>query len=185
MKVVKEFEKTIMDSLNGGNSDDSGSHLLSLKRPLEVMAASVTSMQSLLQSVSQIQHQVSDKSSKSFKKIPAQYQNMLLVACSVGQAIPESLNKDATDFFSNSNSLHGQLKLNSVLEGARLQVSVSPALETLLQNGCFLWMNAFTPSGLAGSVMTTENVIRSDSLHNALVLEYSTKFEMSYSSLAN
>ena len=42
MKVVKEFEKTIMDSLNGGNSDNSGSHLLSLKRPLEVMAASVT-----------------------------------------------------------------------------------------------------------------------------------------------
>jgi len=67
VKVVKEFEKTIMDSLNGGNSDNSGSHLLSLKRPLEVMAASVTSTQFLLQSMSQIQHQVSDKSSKSFK----------------------------------------------------------------------------------------------------------------------
>jgi len=88
------------------------------------------------------------------------------------------------DFFSHSNSLHGQLKLNSLLEAARLQVSVSPALATLLQNGCFLWSNAFTPSGLAASVMTTENVIRSDSLHNALVLEYSTKFEMSNSSLA-
>ena len=184
VKVVKEFEKTTMDCLNGGTSDNSGSHLLSLKRPLEIMAASVTSTQSLLQSMSQIQHQVSDKSSKSFKKIPVQYQNMLLVASSVGQAIPESLNEDAMDFFSNSNSMHGQLKLNSMLEAARLQVSVSPALATCLQNGCFLWTNVFTPSGLAGSVMTTENVIRADSLHNALVLEYSTKFEMSNSSLA-
>jgi len=110
---------------------------------------------------------------------------MLLVASTVGQAIPESLNEDVMDFFSNSDSLHGQLKLNSLLEAARLKVSVSPALATCLQIGCFLWTNVFTPSGLAGSLMTTENVICLDFLHNALlVLEYSTKFEMSNSLLA-
>ena len=155
VKVVKEFEKTVNECLNGGNRDDSASHLLSLKRPLEVMAACVTSTQSLLQAMT------TDKSSKSFKKIPAQYQQMLLIASSIGQAIPKSLSEEALDFFSQSNSLHGQLKLNSLLESARLQVSVSPALAILLQSGCFLWSNVFIPSGLAASVLTADNVIRS------------------------
>jgi hypothetical protein len=56
---------------------------------------------------------------------------MLLVASSVGQAMPSKLEDGAMEFFSSVNSVHAQLMLNSILENARLQVSVSPALATL------------------------------------------------------
>ena len=38
------------------------------------------------------------------------------------------ISEDVMDFFSQLNSLHGQMKLNSLLELERLQVSFSPAL---------------------------------------------------------
>ena len=81
---------------------------------------------------------------------------MLLVASSIGQAIPSKLEDGAMEFFSQANSVHAQLMLNSILENARLQVSLSPALATLLLSGSFLWSNPITPSGLASSVLTTE-----------------------------
>ena len=178
--LVQSFEQMTKECLKGTSNDSS---LASLQRPLETLVASATTTQGLLQTLSQVQVQTSDKSSKSFKKIPALYQNMLLVASSVGQAMPSKLDDSAMEFFSQPNSMHAQLVLNSILETARLQVSVSPALATLFLSGSFLWSNPITPSGLASSVLTTEGILRNDTLQEALVLELATKFEMSNSSL--
>ena len=178
--LVQSFAKVEKECLKGTSNDSSFS---ALQRPLEMMVASATTTQGMLQTLSQFQVQTSEKSSKSFKKIPSLYQNMLLVASSIGQAIPSKLEDEAMEFFSQANSVHAQLMLNSILENARLQVSVSPALATLLLSGSFLWSNPITPSGLASSVLTTEGILRNDTLQDALALDLATKFEMSASSI--
>jgi hypothetical protein len=178
--LVQSFAKGEKECLRGTSNDPSFS---ALQRPLEMMVASATTTQGMLQTLSQFQVQTSEKTSKSFKKIPSLYQNMLLVASSVGQATPSKLEDGAMEFFSSVNSVHAQLMLNSILENARLQVSVSPALATLLLSGSFLWSNPITPSGLASSVLTTEGILRNDTLQDALALDLATKFEMSASSI--
>ena len=50
-------------------------------------------------------------------------------------------------------------------------------------HGSFLWSNTLTPSGLASSVITSSDVIRNDVLQEGIVLDYSTKHEMSNNSL--
>ena len=52
-----------------------------------------------------------------------------------------------------------------------------------LMCGCFLWRNAITPSGFAASAIISEDTIRNDTLHQEMVLDLSTKFEMSSDSL--
>jgi len=59
------------------------------------MVAFLTTTQGMLQTLSQVQVQTSEKSSKSFKKIPALYQNMILVASSIGQTVPSKLEDSA------------------------------------------------------------------------------------------
>ena len=49
--------------------------------------------------------------------------------------------------------------------------------------GCFLWRNAITPSGFAASAIVSEDCIRNDTLHQGMILDLSTKFEMSSESL--
>jgi hypothetical protein len=53
-----------------------------------------------------------------------------------------------------------------------------------LMCGCFLWRNAITSSGFAASAIISEDCIRNDTLHpQGMVLDLSTKFEMSSKSL--
>ena len=47
----------------------------SLKRPFKVLATSASSTSDFMEKLTQLQNQSSDKSSKSFKKIPVKYQN--------------------------------------------------------------------------------------------------------------
>ena len=95
---------------------------------------------------------------------------MLLVASCTGEARPNALNDTAMEFFSQANSFNAQIMLNSLLEEAMLQVSVSPAVATLLFNGSFLWTNYLTPSGFSAVVLSSENaVLRSDTFEDALV----------------
>ncbi len=151
---------------------------------LEALASSALTSQSMLLQMTSNQAKTTERTSRSFKKIPTKYQNMLLVASSTGEARPNVLNDTAMEFFSQSNSFNAQIMLNSLMEDARLQVSVSPAVATLLFNGSFLWTNTMTPSGFSGAVLSSENdVLRSDTFEEALVLNLSTKFEMSAASL--
>ena len=154
-----------------------------LQRPLEQLAASASSNQDILRTLTKIHESNDDKTSKSFKKIPQKYQRMILVASSQNEATVAEVNPRAAEFFKCSSTLHAKVMLNSVLEEDQLECSISNAITTMLLHGSFLWSNSVTPSGLASSIITSEDFMRSDTLHEGLVLDYSTKFEIKSSSL--
>ena len=103
---------------------------------------------------------------------------MILVASSVNEATVTEINSQAAEFLNATSTLNASIILNSVLEAARIDCTVSNALVTSLHHGSFLWMNSVTPSGLASSVITSEDMVRTDTLYEGLVLDLSTKFEM-------
>ena len=167
-----------IDSINQAN------HLEEVfRRPLEILATSSSSTQDFMQRLTQIQNQSNEKSNKSFKKIAPKYQRMLLVASSQGEAIPIELNHEAMEFFSQTSVLNAQIYLNSHLDSLKIECSISTALTTSLMHGCLLWTSSLTPSGLASSVISSLDIIRNDVLHEGIVLDYSTKHEMTSKSL--
>ena len=172
LKTQNTTERSIADQVES-----------SLKRPFEVLATASSSTSDFMEKLTQLQSQQSEKSAKSFKKLPSKYQNMILVAASTGEITDHEYSADAAEFFKASNTLHAQVMLNSLFETEGLDVSVSPAVATSFLYGSFLWRNALSPSGFAASVLTSEGVFRSDTLHDGMVLDFSTKFDMSQSSL--
>ena len=155
----------------------------SLKRPFEVLASSSASTIEFMERLTQLQSAASEKSSKSFNKLPAKYQQMILVASSVGELTLTEYDADAKEFFKSSNNLNAQILLNSKLETEGIEVSVSPAMTTALLVGSFLWKNPVSPSGFASSVLISEGVLCSDTLHEGMILDLSTKHEVSTEAL--
>jgi hypothetical protein len=155
----------------------------SLKRPFEVLATSASTTADFVEKLTHLQRQSNEKATKSFKKIPSKYQNMMLVASSTGEATNASYEQPATEFFKTTNVLHAQVLLNSELEAAKLDCTVSPAMTTALSHGSFLWSTPLTPSGFAASVIISEGTLRTDTLYEGMVLDYSTKHDMSSTSL--
>jgi hypothetical protein len=155
----------------------------SLKRPFEVLAASSSSTSEFMEKLTQLQSTNNEKSTKSFRKIPTKYQNMILVASSVGEVTELDYSADAAEFFKCSNTLHAQVMLNSQFETEGIECSASSAVTATLMFGSFLWRNALSPSGFAASVLSSEGIFRTDTLHEGMVLDYATKFDMSSASL--
>jgi hypothetical protein len=156
----------------------------SLKRPFEVLASSASSTSDFMEKLTNLQNQSSEKSSKSFKKIPAKYQNMILVASSVGEVTVVDYDADAVDFFKCSTNLNAQVMINSMFETEGVECSISAAVTTTLLYGSFLWKNSLSPSGLAASVISSEGIFRSDTLYEGMILDYATRFDMSEASLS-
>ena len=156
----------------------------SLKRPFEVLAATSSSTSDFMEKLTQLQKQSSEKSTKTFKKIPAKYQQMILIATSTSEVTTLDYDAEAAEFFKCSTPLHAQVMLNSVLETEGIECSVSSAMATTLLYGSFLWRNALSPAGLAASVLTSEGIIRNDTLQEGMVLDFATKFDMSEISLS-
>ena len=67
----------------------------SLKRPFELLAASTPATPDYMEQMTQLQSKNSEKLSKSFKKIPTKYQNMILVASSVVEITEVDYNAEA------------------------------------------------------------------------------------------
>ena len=187
-KTLEDIEESCLLTRNkttNNNLDENfaaalGNHL---KRPLEIIATSNTTQSDLLRSFQTQHEKANDKSSKSFTKLPNEYQNMLLVASSQGEVTAMEINEQAKAFFKCSNNLNANIMLNSLLETSGIDCSVSTAMTQALMCGCFLWRNALTPSGFAASVIVSQDNLRMDTLHEGMVLELSTKFEMSAASL--
>ena len=178
--MIDYFKKIEGDSLNPSSiSSNTNNVENSLKRPLEIMAMSASTTTDCLQKLAQIQAQSNNKSLKSFSKLAPTYQQMLLIASSKGEAVPSKLGDEALSFFSQSSTLNAQIFINSYLENLKIEVSVSAAVTTSLQHGSFVWYNSLTPSGFASSVLTSMEIMRPDLLHEGIVLDYSTKHEMS------
>ena len=184
-RLALHFENIKMTSLKTKNipPTSSTSHSAALSRPLEILATTAASTHDLLEKFSSSLGNESDKSSKKFKKIPFAYQKILLMATSLGEAVPSELNPKAMEFFSQPNTLNAQVLLNSLLQAERIDCSISSAMATSLLHGSFLWVNGITPSGFASSVILSEDIIQSDTLYAGLVLDYSTKHDMSTTSL--
>ena len=161
-------------------ADQLGAHL---KRPLEMVGTSMSSNQDVLRQLSKMQSQSNEKSSKSFTKLPPKYQNMIRVASSRGEVTAMDINDNAKEIFRSTTMLNANILLNSVLEGDNIDCSISMSMTTALMCGSFLWINPMTPSGLASSVIISEDLMRTDTLHEGMVLDLTTKFEMSQSSI--
>ena len=70
-----------------------------------------------------------------------------------------------------------------MFEADRIEVSVSSAVVTSLMHGSILWKDTMTPSGLASTVLSSLDIVCANTLHKGIVLDYSTKYEMSAVSL--
>ena len=108
---------------------------------------------------------------------------MILVASSTGEVTETEINEEAQSFFKCSSNLHTTILLDSIVETAQIDCSVSNTMTTALIYGSFLWSNPLSPSGLAPSVLTSEDLMRTDMLHEGMILDISTKFEISSASL--
>ena len=157
----------------------------SLKRPFEVLAASSSSTSDFMEKLTQLQSQNNEKSTKSFRKIPSKYQNMILVASSVTEVTCLDYDADGVEFFKSSSCVNAQVMLNSLLESENIECSVSSAMTATLQYGSFLWKDPLSPSGFSACVLSSEDsIFRSDTLHDGMILDYATKFEMSEASIS-
>ena len=156
----------------------------SIQRPLEIIATSSSSTQDFLSKLTQLQSSAQDKSSHSFGKLSERTQKMLLIAASKGNVIPSELSDEAMAFFALSNFSKAQQFLESHLESKGIECSIPTALANLWLQGCFLWLNPLTPSGLAASVIASKDIIFNDSLHEGILLDFSTKHEINKASLS-
>ena len=97
-----------------------------------------------------------------FKKINTRYQNLFLVASSVTDATIDELNDQAKEFFKQNSILNAQIFLNSIFKEENLDISVSSDLISSLLNRSILWKDCLTPSSLASSVLSSDNIIKSN-----------------------
>ena len=109
---------------------------------------------------------------------------MILVASSVGEVTVIDYDADASEFFKCSTNLNAQVMINSIFESEGVECSISAGVTTALLYGSFLWKNSLSPSGLAASVISSEGIFKSDTLHEGMILDYATRFDMSEASLS-
>ena len=72
------------------------------------------------------------------------------------------------------------IHLNSIMDSKIIRVSVPHVVANALLCGNLKWMNLTVPSGFSASVLETELYLQSNILQDAMVLEASTKFSITY-----
>ena len=150
-----------------------------LKTPMEVIAANSASTQDALVKLTEMHKKSSDSTTKSFKKVAPQYQHMMLVASSQGNVVPSDINDDAKKFFAAPDRVQAQLTLNTLLDQQGIECSISTALSNLFSYGNLIWSSTTTPSGLASMVITSKDIFANETLLEGMVLDLSTKHEIS------
>ena len=145
-----------------------------IQQPLEMIAASSSTTQDFLSKLTQIQSTAQEKSSNLFAKLSDKVQNMILVALSRGLLVSSSINEEAQAFFKCTNFSKAQQFLESYMEARGVECSIPTLVANLWLQGCFLWMNPLTPSGFAASVIASKDIIFNDSLHEGILLDFST-----------
>ncbi len=192
IKEVRSHFKDIQKIIEGTNTNTQAQHTIernidlstSIQRPLEMIAASSSSTQDFLCKLTQIQSSNQDKSSSSFGKLSEKTQNMMLVASSRGTVVPSELEEEAMNFFKLSSVSRAQQFLESYLETKNIECTIQTAVANLWLQGCFLWTNPLTPSGLAGSIISSKDIMFNNSIHEGILLDFSTKHEISKASLS-
>ena len=157
--------------------------LASLQTPIDIIAANSATTQDALVKLTELQTKSTESTTKSFKKVPPQYQHMMLVAASQGTVVATDINDNAKKFFSTPDRVQAQLFLNTLLERDGIECTVSTALTTLLSYGNFIWTSTVTPSGLSSMVISSKDLLANESILEGMVLDLSTKHEISKSAL--
>ena len=148
-----------------------------IQKPLEIIAASSSLTQDFLSKLTQIHTSNQDKSSNSFSKLSDKIQNMILVASSRGNVVPTTPNEQGT------NVSKAQQYLENYLEAREIKCAIPTSVANLWLQGCLLWLNPLTPSSLATSVIACKDIIFNDSIHKGILLDFSTKHEITKKSL--
>ena len=155
-----------------------------IQRPLELLATNQASTQEVLSKLTDIQSKNNETATKSFKKVPKEYQHMILVASSRGTVVPTDICEEANEFYSSQDKVQAQLFLNTKLEKENIECCVSIALTTLFGYGNFIWASPIIPSGLSSMVIASKEVLANNALYSGIILELSTKHEISKASLS-
>jgi hypothetical protein len=182
----KSLFAVTLDEFPSNNASPSSTNQVDisfLQKSFEVIASNLVSTQKSLSKLTEMQSKASESISRLDKKVPPCYQQMILVASSQGSVVPTEINKEALKFFASENRTHAQLYLNSKLESYNVQCTISPALSNLLGYGHLLWTSYFSSSGLSTLVISPKEVFDNDPFYDGIVLDLSTKFEMSKASL--
>ena len=157
---------------------------VNIQKPLKIIVVSSSSTQDFLSKLTQIHSSSQDKSTNSFVKLSEKVQRMILLASSKGIIIPQELNEEAALFFEIQNFSKMQQFLESYLEARNVECVVPTAVANLWHQGCLLWANSLTPLGLSASVIATKDVLFNDLLHQGILLDFSTKYEITKNSLS-
>lgn len=170
------------DSLaqSNGEEDEDSTSPSNIHRSFEMIASSIANSNECMVKLAHVQ---SEKMARSFGKLNSRYQNMFFVASSLGPIKEDTVNAKAMEFFKQSSVLNAQIFLNGLMEANGVDISVSPAVTTALMHGSLLWKDDLTPSGLASSVLTSQGVLKANDLTEGIVLDYSTKHDMSAAAL--
>ena len=93
-------------------------------------------------------------------------------------------NAKVVELFKCWNKINTQVMLNSHFKIEGIDCSFSSAVTATLLYGRFLWKNPLSPSSLAALVISSESIFLTDTLHEGMVLDHSTKFDISAASLS-
>eukprot|EP00560_Eucampia_antarctica_P001796 CAMPEP_0197841674 /NCGR_PEP_ID=MMETSP1437-20131217/46314_1 /TAXON_ID=49252 ORGANISM="Eucampia antarctica, Strain CCMP1452" /NCGR_SAMPLE_ID=MMETSP1437 /ASSEMBLY_ACC=CAM_ASM_001096 /LENGTH=155 /DNA_ID=CAMNT_0043451465 /DNA_START=832 /DNA_END=1299 /DNA_ORIENTATION=- len=118
-----------------------------IRQPLEMMAANSASTQDVLTKLTEIHMKSTESTTKSIKRVPPQFQNMILFALSQGTVVPSKINEEAVRLFSSPDLIQAQLFINSKLEVEGVECNISSALTTVFSYGNLLCAFPITPSG--------------------------------------
>ena len=154
-----------------------------VQKPLDIIAASSSSTQDFLRKLTQMHSSSQDKTTNSFAKLSDRVQKMILVAFSRGSVINPELNSKAATFFKLQNFSKVQQYLESYLKTNGIECTVPTAVANIWHQGVFLWTNTLTPSGFAISVISSKDIIFNQSINEGILLDFSTKHEISKNSL--
>ena len=157
--------------------------LSQLKMPLQMIASNQASAQQAIAKLTEIHDEGNDQLKKSFKKVPPQFKNMMLVAASNGTVKPMEINDEAKEFFRNSDKTQAQLFLNTKLEANKVECTISLALTTLFLYGNFVLPEPTIPSGLSTLVISSKSIGTGNLFFSGIVMDLSSKNEISKSNL--
>ena len=108
---------------------------------------------------------------------------MLLVDSSRGNIVQQEINDEAKKFHSSPDRVQAQLMLNTILEEQGIECCISSALTNLFTYGNLLWSSPITPSGLSTMVISSKDIFANETLLEGMVLDLSTKHEISKQAL--
>jgi hypothetical protein len=111
----------------------------------------------------ELQTKSSETAAKSFKRVPPQYQHMMIIASSQGSMVSNEINDEAKKFFASPDRAQAQLFLNTRLEEEGIECTVSTAMTTLFTYGNLIWTSTVTPSGLLSMVISSKDLFPNES----------------------